>query len=157
MRHLIFFKRLLLRSCFCLLFCINNISIIVWIYNLTSSHESEKKIYITIQTNRRHQFNLWNVKSKTFISKKSSNIVVSQLETDSKIEYDGHEIVVAGMVETPTHSGATIGSFDRIVKEMSEAAELDVNVKRERKENKNRKENNFFEKPCQVSAQNRNW
>ena len=105
-----------------------------------------RKIYITIQTNRRHQFNLWNAKSKTFISKKTSNIVLSQLETNSKMKYDGHEIVVAGMAETPTHFGATLGSFDRIVKEMSEAAELDVNVKRERKENKKQKRKQSFRK-----------
>ena len=53
--------------------------------------------------------------------------------------YDGHEIVVAEMTEPPTHFDATLGSFDRILKEVSEAAKLDDNVKRERKKSKKKK------------------
>jgi len=42
-------------------------------------------------------------------------------------------------VDPQTHFGATLGSFDRILKEASVAAEMDNNVKREKKKKKNGK------------------
>ena len=42
-------------------------------------------------------------------------------------------------VDPQTHFGATLGSFDRILKEASVAAEMDNNLKKENKKNGKRK------------------